>query len=147
MRSLGLWVILWTYHRGCMDTVCSEMRRDGVCASALVRTGTRQWACDARVSQSPPRWEPCSSDAKGVFGSMSASESAGLFMAYKRSARDALCLRESRTRSPTRLRWLHSDGFTKFDHTATMLIRDSRLGEHIQPEIHTRQEVPRTSSG
>ena len=47
----------------------------------------------------------------------------------KRSAVEALSLRESRSRSRTRLRWLHSDvnvgdGLTKIDHLAVTLIRD-----------------------
>ena len=68
-------------------------------------------------------------DAKGVFDAVSTSGSAGWSMDDKRSAVESLLLRESLTRSRTRLRWPHSDvnvsdWLPKFDHRAVALIRD-----------------------
>ena len=67
-------------------------------------------------------------DAKGVFDSVSRSESAALPMSDKRSAVEGLALKESIARTRTRLRWIHSeinvaDGLTKFDHRACQLVR------------------------
>ena len=47
-------------------------------------------------------------DAKGVFDSVSRSESAALSMADKRSAVEGLALKESLARTRTKLRWIHT---------------------------------------
>ena len=68
-------------------------------------------------------------DAKGVYDSITRSESAALSMSDKRSAVEGLALRESIGRTRTLLKWVHSeinvaDGLTKFDHRAQNLVRD-----------------------
>ena len=67
-------------------------------------------------------------DTKGVFDSVSRSESAALSMSDKRSVVEGLALKESIARTRTRLRWVQSqisvaDGLTKFDPRACQLVR------------------------
>ena len=70
-------------------------------------------------------------DAKGVFDSISRSESAALSMNDKRSIVEGLALKESIARTRTKTRWVHSeinvaDGLTKFDARACQLLREFR---------------------
>ena len=82
-----------------------------------------QWTCRLQDPHTATTLGALLVDAKGVFGTVSRSESAGLSAADKHSAVETVSLHEPLTRSRTRLRWLHSDvnvsdWSKKFDHRA-----------------------------
>ena len=85
---------------------------------------TAQWTCDCRANKSQQRPKPCSSTPTEC--SMLCQDRKVLVwsMADKRSAVEAVSLRESLTRSRTRLRWLHLDVNVSEGLSAVMLIRD-----------------------
>ena len=118
----------------------------GVGAAASVRAGTRQ---SGLTTAGPRKWKQRLDrffiDAKGVVDAVSRSECAGLSLADENSTVETLALRESLTRSRTRLHWPHadvnvSDGLTKFHHCAVTMLGDlsETIGvkESIRPDLH-----------
>ena len=82
-----------------------------------------QWTCRLQDPHTATTLGALLVDARGVFGAVPRSESAGLSTADKHSAVETVSLHEPLTRSRKGLRWLHSDvnvsdGPKKFDHRA-----------------------------